>query len=734
MSIARVSWRMKRFWLPALLVGLFMCAGSGAAQVADYRAVVSTVTTQDAERQLTLRMNFSIQDTAGSVVSGATPSEATIHLDDGGVYPALLSQAEFDPYIVLLLDTSGSMAEMSDELRAAALAAVAAAPEGSRFAVLSFAEGMTMALDFTDNRGEVENAIAGIEIGAGSTCLVDTAVTAVQSLQQVSRDSAQRALILLTDGRDELTIGQGDTCSQNTVDDLIALARNPDVPVPIHTVALSNTSLPLNLELLEVIANETGSLVVSSEDADLSGHFGGIMAGLTSEWQAQANVYTTAGQHEAALFVSVASGEPVRPGTATFISPRDYDRPADALAPVSVAVSDFQYDRDSDDLSMTVDLTNPRSVGQVRVEVWNRQTNERVYDFLYEPGSGRRQTVTLETEQLTPQGVYTVRAVPLDRSGVELLDANGRILLAEHPFQYAPDPRMVFETNAVRISPEQELLVVDLNIRNAPEVTSFSGRFIDQEDNIEVSSFGPIERVGNMVFLPVPEESGSFEVIVNGQDEDGNTLGTASYVFRYTKPTADLFTKGWQALQDNTLLWVAGLTILALVMIVEALVLWALFRMRMRRALENLRAELTAAGPVTAPVKVSRRRDEGARIVIVQTMNPRFAGQEMEIKAVPFLIGREDCALTITGDRQISREHASINLKDGQYTVTDLRSSNGTYLDDVRLNVNEEAPLYPDALIRLGQVTQLRFVHAAPPPVTQSENGSEEMEEEPVGT
>lgn len=90
--------------------------------------------------------------------------------------------------------------------------------------------------------------------------------------------------------------------------------------------------------------------------------------------------------------------------------------------------------------------------------------------------------------------------------------------------------------------------------------------------------------------------------------------------------------------------------------------------------------------------------------------------------------------MTITGDRQISREHASINLKDGQYTVTDLRSSNGTYLDDVRLNVNEEAPLYPDALIRLGQVTQLRFVHAAPPPVTQSENGSEEMEEEPVGT
>jgi hypothetical protein len=57
----------------------------------------------------------------------------------------------------------------------------------------------------------------------------------------------------------------------------------------------------------------------------------------------------------------------------------------------------------------------------------------------------------------------------------------------------------------------------------------------------------------------------------------------------------------------------------------------------------------------------------------------------------------------------VSRHHASIHISDDNYMLEDLHSSNGTWLNDVRLSPLERAILRNGDMIRLGQL--VLFVH-----------------------
>ncbi len=52
----------------------------------------------------------------------------------------------------------------------------------------------------------------------------------------------------------------------------------------------------------------------------------------------------------------------------------------------------------------------------------------------------------------------------------------------------------------------------------------------------------------------------------------------------------------------------------------------------------------------------------------------------------------------------VSRRHSSINLTDGVLTITDLGSSNGTYVNGNRLEARKPEPILDGDLLRLGQI------------------------------
>lgn len=83
---------------------------------------------------------------------------------------------------------------------------------------------------------------------------------------------------------------------------------------------------------------------------------------------------------------------------------------------------------------------------------------------------------------------------------------------------------------------------------------------------------------------------------------------------------------------------------------------------------------------------------------------------EKVVDSFPLMIGREGPGLVIAGDRRISRQHATISLKDGRFFVTDLGGVNGTFLGKNKLPANTPTPLDTNKIVRLSSQTHLEVV------------------------
>ena len=68
-----------------------------------------------------------------------------------------------------------------------------------------------------------------------------------------------------------------------------------------------------------------------------------------------------------------------------------------------------------------------------------------------------------------------------------------------------------------------------------------------------------------------------------------------------------------------------------------------------------------------------------------------------------FVIGKkaELCDGVVDFNKMISRSHCKINKKGNQYTITDLQSANGTFVNKVKLQPNQPTPINNGDVIRL---------------------------------
>jgi pSer/pThr/pTyr-binding forkhead associated (FHA) protein len=92
--------------------------------------------------------------------------------------------------------------------------------------------------------------------------------------------------------------------------------------------------------------------------------------------------------------------------------------------------------------------------------------------------------------------------------------------------------------------------------------------------------------------------------------------------------------------------------------------------------------------PALRPSKKGRgNRNEVAfgKLVIIYGDH---AGREYRLGSKGVLIGREDqCGITIN-DSSVSRKHASVERKDGRFLLQDLKSTNGTLVNDESIDVH----------------------------------------------
>jgi two-component system, cell cycle response regulator len=110
-------------------------------------------------------------------------------------------------------------------------------------------------------------------------------------------------------------------------------------------------------------------------------------------------------------------------------------------------------------------------------------------------------------------------------------------------------------------------------------------------------------------------------------------------------------------------------------------------------------------GPPTALSFPPERAEGVARPHLLILSGPEL-GTAVELGNVPLEIGRDsDCAVTLTSDG-VSRKHARVQLIFALYFVTDLGSTNGTFVNDQRVSM---AQLNDGDQLRIGDAA-LKFV------------------------
>ncbi|MCA9155081.1 MAG: FHA domain-containing protein [Planctomycetales bacterium] len=88
--------------------------------------------------------------------------------------------------------------------------------------------------------------------------------------------------------------------------------------------------------------------------------------------------------------------------------------------------------------------------------------------------------------------------------------------------------------------------------------------------------------------------------------------------------------------------------------------------------------------------------------VKLRVLEGKSAGMEVPIPGTKFLIGRgDDCQLRPKSD-SISRRHCALLVRDSKLYIRDLKSRNGTYVNEERIEAEQQ--LNPGDQIRIGRL------------------------------
>jgi hypothetical protein len=129
--------------------------------------------------------------------------------------------------------------------------------------------------------------------------------------------------------------------------------------------------------------------------------------------------------------------------------------------------------------------------------------------------------------------------------------------------------------------------------------------------------------------------------------------------------------------------------------------------------LRVVRADLSGAGqpraavPTRPAVQRPRQKRRGKAPTQLLVTDGGLAGTRITLGEQPIMIGRANDSTLVLTDDYASTRHARLVIRDGDWYVEDLGSTNGTYLD--RTKVTGPTLIPPGVPIRIGKtVLELR--------------------------
>ncbi len=723
---------LKGILVMVVLVFCLFWPALSSAQVPEQLIVIYPAV-EPQQDSLALSVFFIITDADGRPISRASIDSVEIELlgGDNSPTPASYEDPQTPFFIALLLDASGSMVNVMPDVREAAQEAIDNAPPTARFGVFKFNElALEQELrpieDFTPDQVLVKGAIAAIDADPNSpTCLYNTVYQAVEILDEQTQEPQERqAVILFTDGKDERA--DGSRCSQRQYTDVINRATRSAPITPIHTIGLcaDASCSNINQNELRTMALETSAFSAVGDKNGLRELFGEIMDGLSSQLVAHANVFPKQGENQAALIVKMDEDQPSLTATFNFFSDRDYNVPPPSP---EAQITSLIYDEDQDVYQLAVSVTSPEQLDRVVVEVWDEKIGTLVPPEQNFENPAPTFQFERNTDGLQAGREYSFRVKAVDKEGFLIETEDEETILDMKEFVYEPPQveTVPFTIESVNVDFENALMSIDLKVLDKGQINSYEGFIIDQDTGSRVHTFsqtllpetGRIEETLPQL-MQQAEGPRSYVVTLYLQTKDDRTLETDPYEFKTVPPEPPgLFLSIWLGLINNPAITISILFIIILVTLL--IIYWRRPKPKeplpapmARPPVDHTVIGIPQAGPARQPARQPAQstppRQARFRLKVLQSADQAQQRDAM-ITRFPFFIGRDGCDFNIPGDRRVSRRHAEISMRGDQLFLTDLGSSNGTFIGDKKLQPQTPVPLNGPVDVRLGRQTLLKI-------------------------
>ena len=244
--------------------------------------------------------HVSVTGSDGTPIQGLTAANFMLRQDGSEIADYEVSPSVAGISLVLAVDTSGSMAAESkmQAVKLAVEALIQGLGDEDQVGLISFNDQYRVEINVTGDTAAVQNFVALLEpVPDAGTCLWDAAYEAVELASAAQQ--GRRAVVLLTDGIDERS--GGGVCSEKTLEDVVGLATDRSVRVPVYTVGVGNR---INGPDLARLADLTGGRAALAEDAaEIAELFGRLGVQLRGGYILRYRTGAASGEHS--LFVQV---------------------------------------------------------------------------------------------------------------------------------------------------------------------------------------------------------------------------------------------------------------------------------------------------------------------------------------------------------------------------------------------------------------------------------------------
>lgn len=311
-----------------------------------------------------VRAYVTVSSSDQNTIPGLSQANFNVKEDGREVDIRNLSQTEDPMSIVLAIDTSGSMQAQDKSgltsmqaAKDAAVAFISMLGSNDQVALYSFNNDTNFHLDFTIDHEAAIAAVKGLKAKyRAATRLYDTALEAVKKASEIPR--GRRALILLTDGKDE----KGDsTCSIHSSNDIIDAATTKTIRVPIYTMGVGpNVDAK---ELARMASLTGGRSMLAASLTELSDFYRILATQLKNQYMVEYITRSPSGEHS--LIIKVNHENTVEQDEKRFWSP---PLPV-AVSPTVNIISPGDTDQVKDSVDVKIEITPDEGISKVRFYV-----------------------------------------------------------------------------------------------------------------------------------------------------------------------------------------------------------------------------------------------------------------------------------------------------------------------------------------------------------------------------